>query len=252
MPEIFTSVIELVERGTLPVMMPLILACLGIGLLTIDRIFYLYDLRSLVQWFPGVRRSLSRDKQRVVRAFHSLLEEDTKSARAELEAACLRYRTPYSRFLLRILASGSRRGTDAVRKELHAERAELEENLSIERGMSMLSTFARAAPLMGLMGTVTGMIATFSAMMTNSTNDPKALSSGISIALTATNVGLVVSLPGVISMGWLSKRGQILQSEIRIASMQLRGDTVHSNDETVGDRAPGAEGANGALEMATR
>jgi biopolymer transport protein ExbB len=72
------------------------------------------------------------------------------------------------------------------------------------------------------------MIATFSAMMSNASNDPKALSAGISIALTATNVGLVVSLPGVVSMGWLSKRGQTLQSEIRIASMQLRGSGLES------------------------
>jgi biopolymer transport protein ExbB len=89
--------------------------------------------------------------------------------------------------------------------------------------MSLLSALARAAPLLGLMGTVVGMIATFSAMLTNATNDPKALSAGISTALTATNVGLVVSLPGVVCMSWLSRRGQVLQSEIRLASMQLRG-----------------------------
>ena len=224
MPEIFTQVLELLERGTLPVMLPLVFACLGIGFLTIDRIIYLYDPRTFFSIIPGMTRSLNRDKQKVVMAFQEFLEADTPETRRDLEHACSRYKTPYTRFLLRILAN-PKRDSAGVRRELQAERAELEENLSIERGMSMLSTFARAAPLMGLMGTVTGMIATFSAMMTNSTNDPKALSSGISIALTATNVGLVVSLPGVVSMGWLSKRGQTLQSEIRIASMQLRGES---------------------------
>lgn len=221
MPEIVIRLFGLLEQGTLPVMLPLVLACLGIGVLTVDRLFYLYDPRTLFVLLPPVQRSIQRDRDEVVRLFDRFVEEETPETRRALEAACLRYRTPYSRFLLRTLAGHGRPG--GVVRELEAERAELEENLSIEKGMSMLSTFARAAPLMGLMGTVTGMIATFSAMMMNSTSDPKALSSGISIALTATNVGLVVSLPGVVSMGWLSRRGMTLQSEIRIASMQLRG-----------------------------
>lgn len=222
MPEVFVQLIELIERGTLPVMVPLMVTCLAIGWLTIDRMLYLYDRRVLLSLVPGMRRAVERDRQRLLRAFHAFLESEDDGTRRELEESCLRYRTPYSRFLLRMLANPARR-RDGARRELQAERAELEEALAIEKGMSMLSTFARAAPLMGLMGTVTGMIATFSAMMSNASNDPKALSAGISIALTATNVGLVVSLPGVVSMGWLSKRGQTLQSEIRIASMQWRG-----------------------------
>ena len=222
MPEIFVQLFELIERGTLPVMVPLIVTCAAIGWLTVDRILYLYDPRIFVSALPWVRASMERDRKQMLRAFNTFLAEDSPTTRRALEEACLRYRTPYSRFLLRMLANPVRRAT-GVRRELQAERAELEEAISIEKGMSMLSTFARAAPLMGLMGTVTGMIATFSAMMSNASNDPKALSAGISIALTATNVGLVVSLPGVVSMGWLSQRGQTLQSEIRIASMQLRG-----------------------------
>ncbi|MGA1534171.1 MAG: MotA/TolQ/ExbB proton channel family protein [Planctomycetota bacterium] len=227
MPEIFLQLVELIERGTLPVMVPLIITCCAIGWLTVDRILYLYDPRIFVSVLPWVRAGMERDRKTMMRAFHAFLEDDTPATRRALEESCLRYRTPYSRFLLRMLANPVRRA-EGVRRELQAERAELEEAISIEQGMSMLSTFARAAPLMGLMGTVTGMIATFSAMMSNASNDPKALSAGISIALTATNVGLVVSLPGVVSMGWLSKRGQTLQSEIRIASMQLRGSGLES------------------------
>jgi len=225
MPPIIQQLFDLLERGTLPVMIPLVLTCLGIGILTVDRLFYLYDPRTFLALLPPFARSLERDRREVVRSFNEFLELDSSENQEALETACLRYRTPYSRFLLRILANPLRK-PGGVRRELQAERAELEENLSIERGMSMLSTFARAAPLMGLMGTVVGMIATFSAMMTNATNDPKALSAGISIALTATNVGLVEALPGVVSMGWLSKRGQTLQSEIRISSMQLRGEAA--------------------------
>ena len=68
MPEIFTQVLELLERGTLPVMLPLVFACLGIGFLTIDRVLYLYDPRTFFAIIPGMTRSLNRDKQKVVMA----------------------------------------------------------------------------------------------------------------------------------------------------------------------------------------
>lgn len=218
---IFERVIGLIQQGTLPVMAPLILTCFAIGALAIDRFAYLFDRRVLLSFLPPVRAALRRDRLAVARAFERFLRAETAEHRRELESACLRYRTPHTRFLLRMTAGRSIRG--GTIRELEAERAELEENIAIESGMSLLSAFARTAPLLGLMGTVVGMIATFSAMLTNATNDPKALSSGISTALTATNVGLVVSLPGIVSMSWLSRRGQVLQSEIRLSSMQLRG-----------------------------
>jgi len=218
---LFQRLITLIEQGTLPVMVPMIATCAGIGILTADRLGYLYDSRAFLSFIPKIRRSVARDQREVVRALQELVEEDRDDRRFRLAEACARYRTPYTRFLQRALEAKGRPGGRI--RLLEIEQAELEEALAIERGMSLLSTLARAAPLMGLMGTVTGMIATFSAMMSGSTSDPKALSSGISIALTATNVGLVVSLPGVVSMGLLSKRGQTLQSEIRIASLMLRG-----------------------------
>lgn len=221
MAAMFDRLIGLIEQGTLPVMVPLILTCFGIGVLAIDRVAYLFDRRTIFSFLPPVRAAIRRDREAVARAFDRFLRTESPENRDELVAACLRYRTPHSRFLLRMAAAQGRPG--GTIRELEAERAELEENIAIESGMSLLSSLARAAPLLGLMGTVVGMIATFSAMLTNATNDPKALSAGISIALTATNVGLVVSLPGVVCMSWLSRRGMVLQSEIRLASMQLRG-----------------------------
>jgi biopolymer transport protein ExbB len=66
--------------------------------------------------------------------------------------------------------------------------------------------------------------------MVAATSDPRALSSGISIALIATEVGLVVALPGVLGMSWLSRRAQVLEEEIHLASLRLR---------QVGQEAPG-------------
>lgn len=223
MPPILERALGLVEQGTLPVMIPLILVCFGIGVLVIDRVAYLFDPRFPLSFLPPVRAALRRDREGVQHAFERFIGDESPEQRRALEAACLRYRTPHTRFLLRMTAGSGRPG--GTIRELEAERAELEETIAIERGMALLSTLARTAPLLGLMGTVIGMIATFSAMLSNATNDPKALSAGISTALTATFVGLVVSLPGVIGMSSLSRRAHILQSEIRLASMQLRGSS---------------------------
>ncbi len=210
-------------------MLPLLLTCLGIGVLVTNRLLYLYDPRLfLVLLWPPLRRTLSRNRERLQHAFDRFLETPSLDHRTGLAVACTGYRTPYARFLERFLATDTTPAS-ATYLELELEQAALEEELAIEKGMRLLSTFAKAAPLMGLMGTVTGMIATFAAMMIASTSDPKALSSGISIALIATNVGLVVSLPGVLSMGFLSRRGLVLQEEIRLASMRLRSVGLRSN-----------------------
>ena len=110
-------------------------------------------------------------------------------------------------------------------KGLRLGEVALREEMRIVRGLSILSTLAKTAPLLGLFGTVTGMIQTFRVMMVASTSDPRALSSGISIALVATEVGLAVSLPGVIGSSWLHRRASVLLEEIRLLSMRLRGDS---------------------------
>lgn len=223
MIELFERLIALLKQGTLPVMVPLVLVCLGIGVLTVNRVLYLYEPRAFFSWFvPGLRRRLKTARFGVQARLEEFIDRPTPENRRRALDACETYRTPYTRFVDRMLRSDFG-GPNGAALDLEIESAVLHEELDIERGMRLLSTFAKAAPLMGLMGTVTGMIATFAAMMVASTSDPRALSSGISIALTATNVGLVVSLPGVVSMGVLSRRGQSLLDRIRVVSMQIRG-----------------------------
>jgi biopolymer transport protein ExbB len=64
---------------------------------------------------------------------------------------------------------------------------------------------AAAAPLLGLLGTVTGMIKTFTLITIFGTGDAKSLSSGISEALVTTELGLVVAIPSLILHGLLSR-----------------------------------------------
>lgn len=82
--------------------------------------------------------------------------------------------------------------------ELKLEEAVLKERPGIESGLAILKIIAAVAPLLGLLGTVTGMIETFQAITIFGAGDPKNMASGISAALVTTVLGLVVAIPVVL------------------------------------------------------
>ena len=75
----------------------------------------------------------------------------------------------------------------------------------LERFLSFMALTAAAAPLLGLLGTVTGMIKTFNLITIFGTGDAKSLSSGISEALVTTELGLIVAIPSLILHGLLAR-----------------------------------------------
>ena len=75
----------------------------------------------------------------------------------------------------------------------------------LEKFLPFMAITAAAAPLLGLLGTVTGMIKTFNLITIFGTGDAKSLSSGISEALVTTELGLVVAIPALILHGILSR-----------------------------------------------
>ena len=89
-------------------------------------------------------------------------------------------------------------GLDAESLELKLHEAVLKERPSIESGLSLLKIIAMVAPLLGLLGTVTGMIITFQMITLFGAGDPKAMAGGISQALITTVLGLVVAIPTVL------------------------------------------------------
>ena len=82
----------------------------------------------------------------------------------------------------------------------------LNESTALDRFGNFIMVLAAVAPLLGLLGTVTGMIATFDIITTHGTGDPKLLSGGISEALVTTMLGLIVAIPllllGNLLGGW--------------------------------------------------
>jgi|TARA_B110000444_G_scaffold192157_1_gene181998 biopolymer transport protein ExbB len=89
-------------------------------------------------------------------------------------------------------------GLDPESLELKLHEAVLKERPEIESGLNLLKVISMVAPLMGLLGTVTGMIITFQMITLFGAGDPKAMAGGISQALITTVLGLVVAIPTVL------------------------------------------------------
>lgn len=100
------------------------------------------------------------------------------------------------------------RGTDTETMELKLEEAVLKERPSIESGLNMIKIVSMVAPLMGLLGTVTGMIQTFQAITDFGAGDPKLMAGGISAALVTTVCGLIVAIPTVFMHTILSGKAK--------------------------------------------
>ena len=90
------------------------------------------------------------------------------------------------------------RGLDVENLQLKLDDAILKELPALERGLSTIKVLAAISPMMGLLGTVTGMIETFQAITLFGTGDPKMMAGGISQALITTVLGLVSAIPLIL------------------------------------------------------
>ena len=99
-------------------------------------------------------------------------------------------------------------GTETL--ELKLDEAILKEMPKIQRGLGALALLAAIAPLLGLLGTVTGIIETFQSITLHGTGDPRVMSGGISQALVTTVMGLLVAIPLLLFHSFLSNKSNTL------------------------------------------
>ena len=117
--------------------------------------------------------------------------------------------------VLKIYEENPQANTETL--ELKLGEGVLKETLGLNRSLSFLKVIAVVAPLLGLLGTVTGMIVTFQAITLFGTGDPKLMAGGISQALVTTVLGLCVAIPTVFLHTLASTRArnitQILEEQ---------------------------------------
>ena len=136
---------------------------------------------------------------------------------SQLKSGDFRSNNPLGRVLL---VSEENPNVDTETLELKMAEAVLRETPSLESGLTLLKIIAAVAPLMGLLGTVTGMIITFQAITIFGAGDPKAMAGGISSALITTVLGLLVAIPTVLLHTVVNGRAQKI---IHILNEQATG-----------------------------
>ena len=109
---------------------------------------------------------------------------------------------------------------DTETLELKLDEAILRETAPIETGLSFIKVLYVVAPLLGLLGTVVGMIATFQMITLFGTGDPRMMAGGISTALVTTVLGLVVAIPLTLLHSFLQSKARAL---IQVLEEQAAG-----------------------------
>lgn len=115
---------------------------------------------------------------------------------------------PLGRMMLAYYENKHLKDLDVLGKKL--DEVIFKDLAELRKGLSTIKVMAAIAPLMGLLGTVTGMIGTFQAITLFGTGDPKLMAGGISQALVTTVQGLVVAIPLLLSSNMLGSRAQQL------------------------------------------
>jgi biopolymer transport protein ExbB len=159
------------------------------GVALIIAIWKVFDLRGLAVDPPLLVRP-------VLSALHQGREADARTA-----AAALRTTT---RELFTTTLDHASRPKSVIEEQLYA--LILRWRLHHERRLPLLAVIVTASPLLGLLGTVTGMVKTFTLITVFGTGNADKLASGISEALVTTQLGLTIAIPTLIVHGYLSQR----------------------------------------------
>ena len=128
-------------------------------------------------------------------------------------------------FVARVLAAGMGRLSRGYEEAVEGmQEAGEDENMSLEHRLSYVALIGTIAPMMGLMGTVQGMISSFDVIATSAVAPkPSQLADGISTALVTTLIGLMLAIPAMVFYGILKNRIQRLVLEIGMVSEGLMG-----------------------------
>jgi biopolymer transport protein ExbB len=132
--------------------------------------------------------------------------------------------------LANVLKSGLLRYSQSMIEERQITKEEIQEAIQeaglleipqLEKNLPIIGTIGMVAPLLGLLGTVTGMIRAFTTIALEGTGDPQQLAGGISEALLTTAAGLTIAIPCLVAYGLFDARVSSYVNEIDQVSIEM-------------------------------
>ncbi|WP_114767811.1 MotA/TolQ/ExbB proton channel family protein [Vibrio rhodolitus] len=165
-------------------------------------------------------------------------------ARQKIRAQLKKPTEPGNNPLGRILAVYNKEQNRTVEAlELRLLEAVVDEQASLERGLSMLKLLAALAPMLGLLGTVTGMIETFQVITQFGNGDPKVMAGGISMALVTTVLGLVAAMPLLLAHNVLSSQAESIRNILEKQGIGLVAEQAEKATLVKSDKPHAVESA---------
>lgn len=202
------SVIEHIKKGGIWIWPILFFALLA----TLTAIFKFFEIYSVKMPRPG--------------ALHDILKALNDGDRAKAMELAQAVPGP-SRAMLVDAVEHSEESKELIEEVMYERMLEVQPKL--ERMLPFIAVTAATAPLMGLLGTVTGMINTFKLITIFGTGDAKQLSSGISEALVTTEFGLIVAIPALISHALLNRKAQGVMATMERMAVAFVNGLVRKN-----------------------
>ena len=192
--------IDLFNRGG-PLMYPILLCSVIAWAIFLERLVA----------FNKVKRSTTALQKKVC----DWLNSDREDLALEI---CGDQKTPLAKTLYVVL---KRHGSARSDLKVLADEVGEREAVALQRYLGLLGTIANITPLLGLLGTVLGMIEAFNMLAVQGGGNPIALGGGISEALITTAAGLTVAVPTVLLHRYLSSRSERLVLDLEEATMRI-------------------------------
>ncbi|MBP9838774.1 MAG: MotA/TolQ/ExbB proton channel family protein [Proteobacteria bacterium] len=192
---------DLVAKGGY-VMIPLLVCSIISLTIILQRLF----------WGPSKNRIIPLELQ------NQAIELIKEGKIQELMGICRANKTPLGKIIYAAVSNLSRS------REQMMDTIEVigrKEALDMEKNLATLGSIAAVSPLLGLLGTVFGMISTFKVINTHGTGNPALMAGGIAEALIATATGLTIAIPSLLFYKYFINKSKNLVTEMELVAVSL-------------------------------
>jgi biopolymer transport protein ExbB len=172
-----------------------------LGLTSVVGLAFIVERGLMLRWDKVVPRQIAR----------SLAACQTREDVKALRRACEQRPSPLGRLLL---LAADHLDWPKVENVDALQTAARQEIVRLERGLVVLEIIVGIAPLLGLVGTIAGMMTVFGDVGQAGLNDAAKLAAGIALILRATLIGLLIAIPSLIAWSYFSKKVEVLAVEM--------------------------------------